>query len=451
LKARAAKALVFVTLLAALFTLASYTWATSKALADEVKPTFTAISFWGINESHALMAFPGGSLLPLTVVIYYLGPVNLYNVSVTFKPSYPLELVRGQPKPSAFSPLLQPGAALRLVSLYNVSSNATVGIYNETLDIKYYVQVPTPTGGTTLIEGSQEVQFQVAITGYSKIAIVGYSTYPNVIYAGDLAALLQAYLINEGNVVAPNVTVKVIPTWPLSLLYPNMSVIRLGYLPPGRVVNVTAPLSIANVSEIASYPFGYFRVPEPFNATVYLNVSYAGGSALIPITVYVRPSAHFAVINVYHGDLSVGSSNVYVTVELADVGLDNASYVTATLLPNPIFTPYVPSSENPLLAVDFMNESLGSLTSGSYANVTFVVSVSSGIKPGTYYLPLLLTWYQPPTMQVMHQVVLVPLSVGSGLQLKLPSGSSSNLALYVIAAVVVIILIVMAVVGARRR
>ncbi|MFP3310103.1 MAG: hypothetical protein RXO27_04835, partial [Acidilobus sp.] len=235
------------------------------------------------------------------------------------------------------------------------------------------------------------------------------------------------------------------------LLYPNMSVIRLGYLPPGRVVNVTAPLSIANVSEIASYPFGYFRVPEPFNATVYLNVSYAGGSALIPITVYVRPSAHFAVINVYHGDLSVGSSNVYVTVELADVGLDNASYVTATLLPNPIFTPYVPSSENPLLAVDFMNESLGSLTSGSYANVTFVVSVSSGIKPGTYYLPLLLTWYQPPTMQVMHQVVLVPLSVSSGLQLKLPSGSSSNLALYVIAAVVVIILIVMAVVGARRR
>jgi len=77
--------------------------------------------------------------------------------------------------------------------------------------------------------------------------------------------------------------------------------------------------------------------------------------------------------------------------------------------------------------------------------------VSSGIKPGTYYLPLLLTWYQPPTMQVMHQVVLVPLSVSSGLQLKLPSGSSSNLALYVIAAVVVIILIVMAVVGARRR
>jgi hypothetical protein len=422
------------------------------ASAQSLKPTFTAISYWGLNSSQPLQASPGSSFLPLTVVIYYLGPVELFNITAYVKSSYPLTLVKGEPAPEAFVPLLEPGGSMRLVSLYNVSSNATPGVYNVTVNLTYYIEERLPTGETVTVKGTSSLPVEVAITGYSKVVVVGYSTYPEVLYASENAAILKIYLENEGNSLASNVTVKVEPQSPLSMLYPNMSTIKLGYLPPGHIVNLSVPLTIANVTQITSYSFGYFSVPKPLNATVYINVTYSGGYYLAPISLYLRPSAYFAAINAYHSPISVGASNVYVTVELANVGYGKAEYVTATLLPNPIFTPYVPSSENPLLAVDFMNESVGNLNSGEVQNVTFVISVSSGIRPGTYYLPLMLTWYQPPTMQAMHQIILVPVKVGAGFQLSMPSlSSSSNTILYVIAAVVIIILVAMAVVGTRRR
>lgn len=422
------------------------------ASAESLKPTFTAISYWGLNSSQPLQASPGSSFLPLTIVVYYLGPVKLLNVTAYVKYSYPLTLVKGEPTPEAFVPVLEPGGALKLVSLYNVSNNATPGVYNMTVNLTYYVEERLPTGEAIIVKDMSSLPVEVAITGYSKVVVIGYGTYPEVLYSGESAALLRIYLEDEGNSLASNVTVKVEPQYPLSMLYPNMSTIKLGYLPPGRVVNLSVPLAIANVTQITSYPFGYFTVPKPLNATVYINVTYSGGYYFVPISLYLRPSAYFAAINMYHSSISVGASNVYVTVELADVGYGKAEYVTATLLPNPIFTPYVPSSENPLLAVDFMNESIGDLNSGEAQNVTFVISVSSGIRPGTYYLPLMITWYQPPTMQVMHQIILVPIKVGAGLQLSMPSLSgSSNSVLYVIAALVIIILVVMAVIGARRR
>lgn len=422
----------------------------AEAPSSPPRPVFVALARWGFNAT-TLQAYPGASYLPLTVTLLYEGPVTLYDVNVTLNATYPLSPVQGEPTPALTVLELQPGQELTLVGLFNVSPSASPGAYNETLEVAYLVEVPTPSG-SVYVRGVSQVRFVVPVTGYPDVIVLGFSTTPPLVYAGMTAGELRVYVSNRGTAPAVNVTAFLNLSSPLYPLYPASNVIHIAYLPPGHVVNMTFPFGVSNVTEAASTSFGSFRVPEPVNVTSYLTVSGNGFRETFPISVYIAPSAYFVYVASYHPRLAPGSSNAYLTVSIGNAGTGEGEFVTATLLPNPVLTPYISSSENPVLAMSLWNYTVGDVRPGSEFNVTFVISVSSAVRPGTYYLPLLITWLQPPTMQPMHEVVLVPVKVSTSPSLisTFSSLSTTELVLVAVAVIVVIIIVVMAAVGRRR-
>ncbi|MGC8773191.1 MAG: hypothetical protein ACP5RJ_07015 [Conexivisphaera sp.] len=151
--------------------------------------------------------------------------------------------------------------------------------------------------------------------------LVGFTTYPPLIYAGDTAGELEVILVNYGDAAA-----------------------------------------------------------EDVNSTATLNISYTAGSGEMDIPIEIAPSAHFVYTRVVHGSTASGASNSYVTVTLLNAGGAEAKYATVTLLTSPIFSPYAPSSENPIIAAESINYSLGNVAPGSAVNVTYLVDIASGLK-----------------------------------------------------------------------
>ena len=414
------------------------------------RPVFVAVARWGFNTT-TLQAYPGASFLPLTVTLLYEGPVTLYDVNVTLNVTYPLSPVQGEPTPELTLLELQPGQEVTLAGLFNVSPSVSPGAYNETLDVAYLVEVPTPSG-SVYVKGVEQVRFAVPITGYPNPVLVGFSTTPSLVYAGMTAGALKVYISNRGTAPAVNVTAYLNLSSPLYPLYPGSNVIHIAYLPPGYVVNLTFPFGVSNMTETSTTSFGSFAVPEPVNVTLYLTLVGDGFREAFPITVSIAPSAYFVYVKSYHPRLAPGSSNEYITLTIGNAGTGEGEFVTASLLPNPVFTPYISSSENPVLAVSLWNYTVGSVRPGSEFNVTFVISVSSAVRPGTYYLPILITWLQPPTMQAMHEVVLVPVNVTPSTTVlsAISSMSTTELVLLGVAVIVVIIIVIMAALGRRR-
>ncbi|MGC9210279.1 MAG: COG1361 S-layer family protein [Acidilobus sp.] len=415
-----------------------------------VKPTFIAYSHWGVNTSYVL-AYPGASYLPLTIELIYEGPLTLYDVNVSLNATYPISPVQGQQPLKVTLLELQPGQQVTLIGLFNVSPQAAPGVYNETLNVSYLVELPTPAG-SQMVRGFSQVRFPVAIVGFAEVILNGYRTTPPLIYAGMQAAVLTVYLSNRGNSPAANVTASLSVTGPAYPLYPGSNVVHIAYIPPGYVINVSFPIGLENFTELRQTPFGYYRVPQPLNITAYLSIRGVGLNETYPLTIYVAPSAYFVVVREEYPHITPGSSDFYLTVTLGNAGTAEGRFVTVTLLPNPVFTPYVSSSENPVVAMTLWNYSVGDVPSDGEANVTFVLSASSGIRPGTYYVPLLVSWLQPPTMQPMHEVVLVPVTVSPPFSFTSLTSfvSPGELTLYVVAAIVVIIVVVMAAIGRRR-
>jgi len=425
---------------------------------SKIKPRFIAESFWGTNTS-PLVVYPGASYMPLTTELVYLGPANIYNVSIYFNSSYPLVLSKGQKQISLFLPEVSPGDRIRLFGYFNVSSSSHPGIYNETLTIVYY----TMEAGKSIpimVRGNETINTSIPILGYSDIKLMAFRTNPPVLYAGMKVASITLYLINKGNSPAVNVSVELETNHLISPLYNSSNKIFIAYLPPGTPFNITVPVKLANLTETKYLSYNgvlmKFSPPKGYNTTLALRINYTGGYENIPVSLQVYPTAHFAVVGVQHSRLFPGASKKYITITLANVGYANASFVTITLLPNPVFSPHTTSSENPLIAIERLNFTLGDVVSNGKANVTYVLDVSSGIKQGTYYLPLLVSWYQGPTMQEMHQIIEVPVKISpifslSSLGLSSSSAGSPMFILTFIAVIVVIILVAMAAIGSRRK
>jgi len=165
------------------------------------------------------------------------------------------------------------------------------------------------------------------------------------------------------------------------------------------------------------------------------------------VPIEVMPSANFTLSSESYATMNPGSSGTYVSLQVENSGNAEAKFVTATMLFNPVFTPYAPSSENPIIAAESINSTLGNMLPGQISNATYVVSVSSGLKPGVYYLPVLISWYQEPTMQQMHQIIEVPIRVSPAFSLF----DGSNSTVLIIAAVVIVLLAVMVFLGRRRK
>ena len=421
----------------------------------QLRPAFLVYASWGTNESQ-IIAYPGAGPLPLSIRVIYLGPVNVYNATFKFQASWPIEPVRGEGAITAYVPVMTPGSSLTLVGLYNVSANASLGVYSETLEASFLVGEFVPQlNRTVYVSLTYNLSFSVPVLGYQDIKLVGFKTEPPVIYAGQNATLLIVYLVNDGTVVARDVTVTLHPSWPLSPLYNGSNRVVIGYMPPGVIINVTFPLKIYNVSEVVRLlaPSLSVYVPSPVNTSATLAITTGDETFNYTIPITIEPSAYFSAVSVAPSELHPGESNVPVTITLINVGEAEARYLMVTLLPNPVLTPYVSSSENPIIAMTVYNCSVGDVGPLDEFNVTYPLTVASNLGSGTYYINLLLTWYQPPTMQPMHEVVSVPVKIAPSYTLRISLGSltsSSNFALLVIAVIVILILVVMAVVGSRR-
>ncbi len=418
-----------------------------------LKPSFIAYSYWGTNESQ-ILAYPGASFLPLTITITYLGPYTLYNVTINSTISYPLILSKGSPIPSLYIPVLNPGTTLKLFGLFNVSKTSQDKVYNETLNIKYTIFKTVPQLNQTIpITQFTTVNYSVPILGIVDLKLVGFKTTPSVIYAGDTAAILTVYLVNQGNVIASNISAYLYTPSQLSPLYSGSNKINIGYLPIGKPINISFPLEIQNITTPVSLiePYKTVQIPAPFNTTAILVVKGNNINESFDIPIEVKPSAYFVATQIYHNSLTQGESNTYITISLINLGGMASKFVTVTLLPNPVIIPYVSSSVNPLIGVETINYTVGDIPSDTVFNVTFVVSSSSGISPGTYYIPIAISWYQPPTMTPMHQIIEIPITISSSFSLSSLGKVSSVDVLYLVAIIVIIILIVMAIIGVRRR
>ncbi len=404
-------------------------------------PYFRAVATWGSPSSPLLVA-PGSSNVPLTIQLIYEGPVNLYNVTASLELGYPLAPAWGQGNVTAYAPILEPGGELVLSGFFNVSGSAHVGVYNGTVRVSYVEVVQGPLGEEVPLAGSEEINFSLPVIGYSGVRIVGFYTSPPVIYAGDSAGELTVVLVNYGNAPAEDVNVTASFSPPLSPLYPGSNSAFIAYMPPGEPVNLTFPFSVSGA------PYGSATI-----SSAEINVSCSSCSAELSVPLEIAPSAHFEASGVAHGAMAPGSSDSYVTITLVNSGGAEAKYLTATLLTGPAFSPYAPSSENPIIAAESVNYTLGDVMPGGSVNVTYVVDVASGLRPGTYYLPLLLTWYQPPTMQPMHQVIEVPITVTSPFSLpslaSLTSGEGRGLVPYAAAIAVIAVLLAMVLVGRK--
>ncbi|MGC8557798.1 MAG: COG1361 S-layer family protein [Nitrososphaeria archaeon] len=387
---------------------------------------FAASSYWGFNST-VLTAYPGAYNMPLTVQVRYIGPVTLYNVSLKVVPGFPITPARGQGNITLSIPEITPGTTLTLFGLFNVSPRASTMVYNESIKASY-----TVLGPQGIEPGSQLVNFSLPVTGFYGIKLAGFRTCPAVIYSGERAGELKAFLVNYGNVQVQNLSVSITYHGPLAPLYAGSSSAFIAYLPPGQPINLTFPFSLES-SEAGNY-----------SSTIF--VSSTAGSWNITVPIEVLPSANFTLSSESYGAVNSGSSDAYVTIQIENSGSAEARFVTATMLFNPVFTPYAPSSENPIIAAESVNSTLGNMIPGQLSNATYVISVSSGLKPGTYYLPILISWYQEPTMQLMHQVIEVPIKISPAFSLF--DGSSLILT---VAAIVIAVLAVMVVLGRRRK
>jgi hypothetical protein len=420
-----------------LITMVSFFGTVNTATASsQNSPVFVVYSFWGTQQS-PILAYPGASDLPLTVQITYLGPLTLYDVNITYSPAFPLSSIPGQGNLTVFLPELNPGQELNLAGFFNISEQAKNMVYNQTIKISYKILVQVPQLGEEFLSENENVSFKVPIIGSYNIKLSGFKTVPIALYSGMYAGGITVYLTNNGNIIAKSINVTATFEKPLEPLNPSSNTVFISYLPPGNVVNFTFPFVINYQTQ----------TPTAINATVVLNIKTPVNSYNISMPVQVKPAAYFHLSGSSYARMTPGATDEYVNINITNIGGYDAKFVTVTLLYNPVFSPYSPSSENPIIGASSINETFYSIAEGQTFTVSYVVNVASGIKPSTYYLPLLISWRQPPTMQTMYQVIDVPINVTS---FTLFDGFQGDI-LYITAGIVLLVLIIMAVYGVRRK
>lgn len=406
--------------------------ASGRAAALTASQAFEATAVWGSSQS-PIVAAPSSSNLPLFITLYDLGPSNqIYAVTAVFTSSSPLAPVSGEPKTiTQYVPEVTAGQSIVLIGYYNISPNASPGVYNQTLTVSY-------SNGTYVF--NQVVSFSVPILGSSNIVVSGYAYNPTFVYPGTSLASLQVYVQNTGSSIASNVSAKLLTSNPVSAAYNGSTSAIIGYLPVGSPVPLTFVLSIANTS-------------TPENTSLTLVVNYNGGlSQRFAIPFTEQPKAILQLQAVFTPKINIGDGSDYVTLAIKNIGTVSAQYAIVTMLPSNVFSPSVPSSESPLLALTASNQSVGTILPGQTVNVTYIIQVSSSIPQGQYSLGFLVSWRQSTTTTPFLQELATSVSV----QRTLMQSVSANFAnpimdVVLIAAIIVVIVAVVLMLRSRRR
>ncbi|PSN82005.1 hypothetical protein B9Q01_09260 [Candidatus Marsarchaeota G1 archaeon OSP_D] len=397
------------------------------------QPTFELVALWGSPQSPVLAA-PGSVSLPLYVSVTNLGPVTAYDFKATLKATNPLQPVKGESQNlSVELPALPAGDSASLVGYFNVSPSVQAGVYNESVFLEYKL------GNQSF---SQTMQVQVPILGEPNIELAGFSYTPIRIYPGYPYAQLDVYLVNSGTATASDVSVNLNTSYPAYPAYNGSTQELIGYLPTGQVAKLSFLIALYNTTKALNTSF---VLSVRYNEAQYKRFS-------IPFQEY--PKAVIQVVDVYEPTIRVGDSADYVTITVKNVGGAAAQFLTFTMLVSNVFSPSIPSSENPLLALQLVNASVGTLEPGEEANITYVIQVNPNIQSGVYPLTLVATWRQAGSSAPFVQEISLPIHVQKSVlgQVEQSLTSVTTNPLFVFETLLVVVLIVLiAVIAVRLR
>jgi hypothetical protein len=398
-------------------------------LGPNLPQTFQTSALWGSAQS-PILAAPNSTGLPLLVSVVNSGPNAVYNVTATLEPSFPLTGITGQSDPSIFVPALLAGSTLPLLGYFDVSAEAVQGIYNQTLLVTY------SNGNQTF---TQDLNVGVPILGMPEMQISYFDYTPILIYPGYPEAQLQVVLINTGTSSASGVTATLSTSYPVSPLYPGSETKSIGYMPVGTPVPIIFPLAIANTTGQA-------------NTTLSLVVNFSGSqSAAFCIPFTENPKADLEITSITSPTISIGDGSDYMIFTIENTGTAAAEFATVTFVPSNVFQPSIPSSTSPLLATTYLNTTVGTILPGQSVNVTYVISVSSDVSPGTYPLTLAASWSQDAASLPFVQVLSIPTHVGLTLTGSLSSSFVNPVFLALLILLILLIIIAVVILVRRRR
>ncbi|ARM75074.1 COG1361 S-layer family protein [Acidianus manzaensis] len=335
----------------------------------------TSITISGYANPTQLLA-PGETEVPITFTIINLG-TTLYNVNITPLNYYPLEVYNYYNSSDIINiPKLASGSEVNVTFIYNVLPSAKDGIY----------KVPLMINSS---EGNEKEYFPVPVLGYVKISgesIWGSESSPQIVSPGETNVPLTLVLINDGNVMASNVSLNFTSKYPIKF---DQNSTFVGYLPVGEPVEVPVYASVYSNATTGVYNLPiivhYFnnsiqKITIPVSIDGYENFSISAiwGSTTEPITA------------------SPGSTQLPLTFIVKNLGDVTATNVSLTIVKdypistsqNNIYIGIIPAGE----------ENLGSITANVYANAT----------PGVYYVPVIIHYFDSSSLEYVPIVISSP-------------------------------------------
>jgi hypothetical protein len=326
---------------------------------------------------------PGMSEVPITLTITYTGSMYAYNVNITPITSFPIKPYTYYNNTGTVTvPELTQGQSINVTFLYNVFPNASDGVYKVYVNITGFL-----SNGAKF---SEKIPFTLPILGYVSISassVWGSPSSPLVVGPGENNLPLTIILVNEGNVIANNVTITFNKeSYPLKF---EQDEISIGYLPIGEPIEVVGYASIyPNASS------GVYQIP--------IQVNYFNGNKMtVNLTVAINGYLNFSITSLWGSPsspitVSAGESQVPLTFVIRNLGDVNALNVSL-LIPN----------QYPLMVTQ-RQAYVGIIPAGEINYVTLTVSVYPNATPGVYYIPVTLYYFSGISMKEYVPIEIFP-------------------------------------------
>ncbi|MGC8584531.1 MAG: hypothetical protein ACP5RZ_00760 [Thermoplasmata archaeon] len=331
-------------------------------LSNAGTPVFEIKTEW-FNGNSSLLPVPGMTNVPLTINIKNLGP-TLYNVTLGLNLSYPFThgyIIKNNSEieynPTINIPEFSENGNISIFMLVNISSNARDGIYEEYVYINGSYSPTFPRDNIT-------ESFLLPVEGY--INLLPVAMYPQM-ENGYIIPNMNPYpvnliLENNGNQPVTNVTLTLIPSYPL---YGKNVTEKISAIPEFGYVNIKFLTNLYDDIKNGTYAekiyYSYYNVRSYFIANLTISGSYsfsASGYFGLPDNM-MNPAP--------------GQKNVPFTVNIINTGTMVASWLNITVMPS-----------YPLLGNN-VNFSIPEMMPGQKIPLTFLVSISNSVNEGFYY------------------------------------------------------------------
>lgn len=268
---------------------------------------------------------------------------------------------------------LTPGQRYTFVEIVNVSPNINIGTYNTYLYAQYSLSPGAqPSYSTT-------VQVPVEVLGYVRV----YASASGQLYAGETGGVIDIQLTNVGNTVLTNASLD-LPSH-TGPIYFTEGVVNISEIPLGNPV--TVPVTV-NVDQNASV--GYY--------TVKATLQGYGNKYTLYFPVYVASNVTYGTSVLSASFLRGGSPfSKYdvLSLSLSYRGPSPAVGGTGIL--------YLPPGFSNTSGGRIVEVQLPPTQPGGVVNSQVYLNIGN-VSPGTYTIPVAISWYTDQGTGVMTQV-----------------------------------------------